>query len=213
MKPQPIHTLARHHAEDTQRRLIAECTCRIIAEHGLEAATLRRVAADLGCTTGLVTHYFPVKEDLLEAALRTALAGLAVGIVDGRAGHRVAPQTLDEWVDQFVELLPTDEPKRAFWRVLAAFRAASVSNDRLAHTARHFADHHKPELRALVRASLPRSKARRVDELTDAIWLMVDGIGVSAALHGEQITAELVRAALRGLWRGLLGRPLDGERD
>jgi AcrR family transcriptional regulator len=39
---------------------------------GLSAVTLRKVAADLGVTPGLVSHYFSSAEQLITAAFRTA---------------------------------------------------------------------------------------------------------------------------------------------
>ena len=41
---------------------------------GLSAVTLRRVAADLGVTPGLVSHYFSSAEQLITAAFRAAAA-------------------------------------------------------------------------------------------------------------------------------------------
>jgi AcrR family transcriptional regulator len=198
---------ARQLAEQTQRRLIAECACRLIADGGLEAATMRAIAADLGCTTGLITHYFPAKEELLLAALRVALREVAAGYDPDSA-----PRTLDDWVDQMIESFPTDEPKRVFWCVFGALQAASLANERLAEAVRHFADRNKPTLEALVTQALPDDQAERAAELTDVLWLIADGIGVSAALHGQQLTPERVRQAMRGLWRGLLETPAaDGE--
>jgi TetR/AcrR family transcriptional regulator, transcriptional repressor of bet genes len=42
---------------------------RIIEQKGLEGASLRAIARELGCTTGVLTHHFVSKEDLLHAAL------------------------------------------------------------------------------------------------------------------------------------------------
>ena len=44
----------------------------IAQAEGLSAVTLRRVAADLGVTPGLVSHYFSSAEQLITAAFRTA---------------------------------------------------------------------------------------------------------------------------------------------
>ena len=44
----------------------------VIATEGLRGATLRRVAAEAGCTTGALTHYFADRQALLTAALQAA---------------------------------------------------------------------------------------------------------------------------------------------
>lgn len=41
----------------------------MLAAHGFGGLTLRAVATELGATTGLLTHYFPAKRDLLACAL------------------------------------------------------------------------------------------------------------------------------------------------
>lgn len=206
--PPPIRE-ADHFTAQTQRRRIAEATCRLVAEHGIEGASLRRVARELGGTTGLVTHYYPTKDALLEAALETALANLARSYPDD---HQ-RPESMDEWVEQFLAALPSDEVRQTFWRVLAAFQSASMNTPRLAEAARRQGHRNKPDLARLVAMTLPTAGAERVEELTEALWLVVDGIGVSASLHGAQISQDNLRKILRGAWRSLLGihTTQDGE--
>lgn len=45
---------------------------RVLAAQGFGGLTLRAVAAELGATTGLVTHYFPSKQALIVHALEVA---------------------------------------------------------------------------------------------------------------------------------------------
>ena len=162
---------------------------------------MRRVASELDSTTGLVTHYFPQKEALLEAALRTALWNLARSYP---SDHQ-QPESLDDWVEQFLVSLPPDEARRTFWRVLAAFRSVSMTTPRLAEVARSYGDRAKPELARLIAATVPDTSAERVAELTEVLWLIIDGIGVTVALHAEHLDIDLIRDTLRGAWRGLLG--------
>lgn len=57
---------AERHGELLQRAV------EISRADGLSAVTLRKVAADLGVTPGLVSHYFSSAEQLITAAFRTA---------------------------------------------------------------------------------------------------------------------------------------------
>jgi AcrR family transcriptional regulator len=66
-------------ARDAKRKLPAErrdellaTAVEIAAAEGLSVVTLRRVAADLGVTPGLVSHYFSAAEQLITAAFRSA---------------------------------------------------------------------------------------------------------------------------------------------
>lgn len=52
-----------------RRRDVSEAVWQVMATRGFAGLTLRAVAAELGATTGLLTHYFPTKRALLEYAL------------------------------------------------------------------------------------------------------------------------------------------------
>lgn len=54
---------------EARRRDVSAAVWRVLAAHGFGGLTLRAVAAELGATTGLLTHYFPAKRDLVAYAL------------------------------------------------------------------------------------------------------------------------------------------------
>ncbi|MFE6101978.1 TetR/AcrR family transcriptional regulator [Streptomyces laurentii] len=54
---------------EARRRDVSEAVWRVLAAHGFSGLTLRAVATELGATTGLLTHYFPAKRDLVAYAL------------------------------------------------------------------------------------------------------------------------------------------------
>ncbi|MFF4157833.1 TetR/AcrR family transcriptional regulator [Streptomyces sp. NPDC001678] len=54
---------------EARRREVSEAVWRVLAAHGFGGLTLRAVATELGATTGLLTHYFPAKRDLVAYAL------------------------------------------------------------------------------------------------------------------------------------------------
>ncbi|TCN40199.1 TetR family transcriptional regulator [Kribbella orskensis] len=57
---------------DARRRDVSAAVWRVLAAQGFGGLTLRAVAAELGATTGLVTHYFPSKQALIVHALEVA---------------------------------------------------------------------------------------------------------------------------------------------
>ena len=97
--------------QEEQRARIVDATWRVIVEEGLDKATMRRIASRAGCTTGLVTHYFTSKEDLLlsvvrEISLRArerhAQAGAGLTGVDALrsvllTGLPLSTDQIDEW--------------------------------------------------------------------------------------------------------------------
>ncbi|MFF5213229.1 TetR/AcrR family transcriptional regulator [Streptosporangium sp. NPDC000396] len=54
---------------EARRQDVSEAVWRVLAEHGFAGLTLRAVAAALGASTGLVTHYFAGKHELIAHAL------------------------------------------------------------------------------------------------------------------------------------------------
>ncbi|MBD3943851.1 TetR family transcriptional regulator C-terminal domain-containing protein [Microbacterium sp. NEAU-LLC] len=57
---------------DERRRQIADAVYRVTARSGLDAVSLRHVAAEAGVTAGMVQHYFPSKDDMLAHAMEVA---------------------------------------------------------------------------------------------------------------------------------------------
>lgn len=78
-------------ADHRQRRAyIIAAARRILARDGLGGLTMRAIAAEAGCTTGLVTHYFASKEELIGAAV-AATAALQAERAWARLGPDAAP--------------------------------------------------------------------------------------------------------------------------
>ena len=53
---------------------VIEATLKVIEVGGVKEVTVRRVAEELGRSTTVITHYFPTREDLLDAALTQSFA-------------------------------------------------------------------------------------------------------------------------------------------
>jgi TetR/AcrR family transcriptional regulator, transcriptional repressor of bet genes len=58
----------RREGEERRRHDLIEATLDCVAERGLEGATVRAIALRAGVTAGLIRHYFPGKQELLQAA-------------------------------------------------------------------------------------------------------------------------------------------------
>lgn len=57
---------------DARRRDVSAAVWRVLARDGFGGLTLRAVAAEMGASTGLLTHYFPSKQALVRHALEIA---------------------------------------------------------------------------------------------------------------------------------------------
>ncbi|MGH8795290.1 MAG: TetR/AcrR family transcriptional regulator [Stackebrandtia sp.] len=115
-----------------RRRLIADALMRIAADRGLEAVSLRHVAAEVGVTTGMVQHYFASKDEMMT---------FAVGVIGDDIGARMAEAAKDLGSSpspralvraMLIQLLPLDEPRRREGRVALAFYAHAAVNPTVA---------------------------------------------------------------------------------
>mgnify|MGYP001818033028 CR=1 FL=1 len=109
---------------DERRATIAAAAAHVIADVGVEGATMKAIACRAGVTTGAVTHYFVDKEQVILAALLHADAALH-DRVDTALARRRSP------VEALLDALPNDEPSRREWLVWRAFEDAAIRSDAL----------------------------------------------------------------------------------
>jgi AcrR family transcriptional regulator len=182
---------------EQRRRELVAATWTVIADEGIEAATIRRIAEEAGCTTGRITHYFEAKEAILVAALRAvhqaAAARMATAIADGDDNPREALRLV------LLEALPLDAERRIEWRVWLAFwgRAAGNQPLRKEQAARY------AEWRALIMSLLAADRgeasAAELRVRLDVVAGAVDGLGLQAALEPARFTKARLRAAVDGV--------------
>lgn len=103
---------------EERRRKIAAAVLRIVTTRGVQAASLRAVAAEAGVSMGAVQHYFATRDEMLGFALahgNTLLAERGT-----RLGAERKPATPRETFRLFCTLLlPVDEDSRAAARLWA----------------------------------------------------------------------------------------------
>lgn len=63
------HAHIERHAHDTRRNEILQAVIDVCAEEGIGKLSISNVTARVGCTRSLFYHYFPNKEEALQAAL------------------------------------------------------------------------------------------------------------------------------------------------
>ena len=110
----------------TRRDEIALAAAGVIASRGLERVTLREVAAALGVTTGVLTHYFASKQALLRHTKELVFdRGLARAWA---AAAAPAAEGIERLHAVVTEMLPLDRERQAQWRLLLAFHASAIGS-------------------------------------------------------------------------------------
>ncbi|MBB4714967.1 AcrR family transcriptional regulator [Streptomyces luteogriseus] len=113
-----------------QRRRIAEAVWRIAAGQGLDAASMRRIAAEAGVSLRVVQYHFDSKHALLVAALRL-LHEENERLARARIPHDMTEprELLRALLNEF---LPLDEQRAFALRVFTAYYARSLTDPELA---------------------------------------------------------------------------------
>ena len=184
------------HAE--RRRELAEALWRLIMREGIEAASVRRVAAEAGWSTGSLRHYFEGQSDLLAFAME---------LVTQRVGERIAalatePDLRVQSERLLGQLLPLDEERRAEMQVWLAFTMRAVVDPAL----RGVRDAAHVQLRALCRDVVKALGAADDALEAERLHALVDGLALHAVLAPEHMTPARQRALLAA-HLDALGRP------
>jgi TetR/AcrR family transcriptional regulator, transcriptional repressor of bet genes len=175
--------------QDERRRLIAAAVVRIVTSHGVEAASLRAVAAEAGVSMGAVQHYFTSTDEMLLFALEYGNGLFAARIqVLLAEGGPLAPRAAFRLFCRL--MLPLDPDGRTGARLWAAL------------IARGCVDEPTGRLAADAYANLTAFVARSLRESADAL---ASGIDIDRAARQLVTVIEGLR------WPVLFG--VYGERE
>jgi AcrR family transcriptional regulator len=177
-----------------RREEIALVACQVVADFGFEHATVARIAAAAGYTTGMVAHYYDSKQEIILAALRLILTR-----IEDRLQHR-HERGEASLLAVLAEALPVDAQRctecafwMAFWGQVSADKKlrrlnAWVHREYVRLFGRCFAEHWPESARwpKLVREQAVRS-----------VITFVNGITASAVTSPNDWPPETQMAQLR----------------
>jgi AcrR family transcriptional regulator len=175
---------------DARREELASALWRLVLRDGIEAASLRRVAAEAGWSTGSLRHYFPTQSELLSFAMELVVARVTerVGAIRPAADPRETAERV------LHEVLPLDAERHAEMQVWLAFTARSLVEPEL----RALRDEAHSGLRGLCLTAVEllgggECDAERVHALIDGLALhaVLDPAVTTSARQRELLAAEL----------------------
>ncbi|MDG3017000.1 TetR/AcrR family transcriptional regulator [Speluncibacter jeojiensis] len=112
---------------DERRREIIDVTWQLIVDGGIESVTMREIANAAGFANGALKHYFPSKDDIVEATYERALEMMTERVVAAVNESRgLAALRELSWA-----AMPLDKAGITAGRVLLPFWELSLSNQRL----------------------------------------------------------------------------------
>lgn len=175
----------------SKREMVAAATWRVLRDKGLEGASMRTIAREAGCSTGVLLHYFADKEDLLAFAMSLAFERL-------RDRLRAAADGLDpiEALRAMASVaLPIDDDSVLQWTVWLAFlsRSNADADAEVSRQARASADAIRESVRAWIsRGQASGSIRAEVDPASAAqrLVIAIDGLSLRARFDPLQYTPE-----------------------
>lgn len=175
--------------QNDRRLEVASAAWRVIVREGLDRTSMRAIAQEMNCTTGVVTHYFRNKQELILFALHQVTArlqgkmGLAINTLSG-------PERLVGVLSSF---LPLDQERQEILQVWVAFLGYAVGRKDLMTDHRQSAG----ELRQVIIQELSTLKSQReirsdVDPEYEAnvLLALVNGVSLDTLIQAQPLSAE-----------------------
>lgn len=189
-------------AQPDRRLQVSEAAWRVIVREGLDRTSMRAIAQEMDCTTGVVTHHFRNKQALILFALHQVSTRL-----QGKMATAIATLSgTERLVAMLASFLPLDQERQEILRVWVAFLGYAVGREDL------MADHQQSagQLRQAIVVELKMLQAQQlirpdVDPETEAnvLLALVNGIGLDALIQSQSLSFQQQTAVLRRHINGL----------
>ena len=163
---------------EERREEIAEAAWRVIEREGLAGADLREIAREAGHTTGVITHYFRDKRELMT---------FAFGLLVDRSTARMARASAEAGLaEALAQVLPLDNERRRETAVWLALVGASLTDPQLAEGLRLRYRQAREAMLPVFRTALEEVPGEDPEDIGDELLAVVDGITVDALSDPER---------------------------
>jgi len=181
--------LVNHQSKRMELAELAEAAWPTIAEYGIDDASVRAIAGQAECSTGVLAHYFPDKDAPLLEVLNLASARMATRMEDR------CRSTLDFKALRAVlhEALPLDDERAQEWRVWLSFWARTLSEPSMAEEWNRLYAGWRDLARTLLLACQTQGTIRPDVDAESESWLIIallDGLGSQATAEPDALPPD-----------------------
>jgi AcrR family transcriptional regulator len=162
--------------------MVREATLKVIAEEGIRAVTIRRVALELDRSTTVITHYYDSRESLLRESVSSALLERRTS-----AEALIANSAQPLW--DFLEWSIQDDHIEIWHALLAASHAGTELE--ITRLVEEFEEWWTVTLEGLLKRRL--TKGHTIAEVSDIIGIVVEGLLFSS---GKQTSSRLTQSQI-----------------
>ena len=175
---------------------VSQAAWRVIVQEGLDRTSIRAIARELNCTTGVVTHYFRDKQELILFALNQVTENLKQAMQEEAA----KPLSLDRLTGMLCTFLPSDTKRQNLLKVWVAFLGYAIGRESL------IAEHHissaqlheviRQELLALQSAKIIREDVNTRIE-ANVLLALVNGMALDSLIQQKCLNSEQQKMVIR----------------
>ena len=173
-----------------KRRLeVSEAAWRVIVREGLDRTSIRAIAQEMGCTTGVVTHYFRNKQELILFALNQVTEKLKTFMEQEMKSNHGA----EGLVAMLSAFLPLDTERQDILRVWVAFLGYAVGRENLMTEHQNSA----AQLRAMLVKELERLQVAKIlrqdinaEIEANALLALVNGVSLDWLIQADCLTSD-----------------------
>lgn len=174
---------------DARRAELAAAVWRLIRRDGMEAASIRRVAAEAGWSSGSLRHYFATQSELLTFAMELVVQR-ATDRIEAAAPTWPDPQTAAAALLR--ELVPLDDERRAEMEVWLVFSLRAQVDP----TLRPLRDEANGAIRRLCRELAAGLGATDPARTGDELHAFADGLALQGTLTPDAMPPERIEELL-----------------
>jgi AcrR family transcriptional regulator len=182
-----------------RKQEIAEATWRVIADKGVAGATIRRIARETGYSTGVLSHYFSDKNEILEFAVESLFA---LWLSEYRKTEISDISAEDELRHLLNSLLPTDEISKFFWSLWMHFLAGAVDNSKHAEIIADFQVHMRDRIARIVRRGVNEgafNPGMDSQVMIDILNATIDGFCITFPFEQSHYDSEYLQEIMERL--------------
>ncbi|MCY1141452.1 TetR/AcrR family transcriptional regulator [Actinoplanes sp. Pm04-4] len=173
---------------DKRRRELAATMMTIIAESGMESATMRQIAQRAGYANGALAHYFRDKNELNRETFRYIFSS-TMHRIDTNAAGLTGLAALRVFC---IEMVPCDDIKREGARVVIPFWQRALHDDQLAAEFQSAFRQLRHRASDYLRQALHDGELHTLDEAAalDRLSVTIYGLLVLAVLSPAELSAD-----------------------
>ena len=183
-------------SQQDRRIEVSAAVWRVIVREGLDRTSIRAIARELNCTTGVVTHYFRDKQELILFALDQVTENLKQSM------QEVAkqPLTIERLVEMLSVFLPSDSKRQEILKVWVAFLGYAVGRESLMlehqASAKQLREVIMQEMEALQSAQKIREDIDPEIE-ANVVLALVNGIALDSLIQEKCLNPKEQKMAIR----------------